>query len=531
MADTYNPGQEGVAITASPSLQSEKARFDPNGSANSLLKALGSESTQSSLDSFQTMYNHRKLQEQTMKIDGYTQQFLQDHEGGAVSQAQVKARFPETVPVIAARIAESVGRKQGSLDFAKVIDQVNADDALRLDTNRRNEFIANAKKDMFGSIGTGNEFYAAGVAQAMDAQVNQQELKWQGQTAQYHSQVQQDALSGEAVVALSAADPKSAFAAMDEKWGKSSSLNNIERNKTYVDAVIKTAATSDDPAVLDKIPQKYLNADSKAEIYKARIAITNQQWASFTRAKEFEAYQRSEADRKEKLTILTKASDGSDIDPSQYLRSPEIHAFAVDAMTTKLLPESSSKAASAAFENSLLSSANYGKTGTLKEITDQVLGLKGVMNPADRAALVEKLPKIMEGQVLMNDPSVKEAFRDHIGSRLDDLKASATGRLSLLLGQGNLRGQSVDLYEGEVKAGFRAYYEDNKGQWPTGRPARDIVDAAVAKTSTWMDRKISILSLTDEKPATSAKPAAPAAAQAKPTAAPTGLPKGVTLIK
>lgn len=526
MADQYSPGQESVAQTASPNISTVQARNDPNGSVNSLLAALGSESTQAGIANFKQAYDARKLQEQSMKIDGYTQQFMQDHAGGAVSQAQVKARFPETVPVIAARIAESVGKKQGALDFAKIIEQVNADDSLRLDTAKRNAFIANARKEQFSAIGEGNEFYAAGVVSAMDQQVQQQDLKWQAQTAQYHEQVQRTALSDEAVTAFQSADPKAALAAIDARWGQSSSLNNVERNKVYVDAVIKHAAISDDTDLLDRIPQKYLNVDSKAQIHTARLAITNQQWATFNHAKEFEAFQRQEQDRRDQTSILRTIADGGQVNPGQYIRNKEIHDFAVASMSTPTIPEANSQAAVQAFRTSLMAAANVGSVGSQADITKQVFGLRGRINPKDMAALVEEVPKLMEGSVLMNDPSVREAFRDHIGSRLDDLKASATGRLSLLLGQGNLRGQSVDLYEGEVRAGFQAYYQDNGGVWPKGREARNIVDAAVAKTSTWMDRKISILSLTDERATTPTATTRPAASTAP--AAPVGLPKGVT---
>jgi hypothetical protein len=288
--------------------------------------------------------------------------------------------------------------------------------------------------------------------------------------------------------------------------------------------------------VLDKIPQTYLNADSKAQIRSARIAITNQQWSAYSHAKEMEAMQRAEADRKDQTSILRTLADGGDVNPAQYIRNKEIHDFAVASMSTPSIPEASSKAALQAFRTSLMSSGMVGSVGTQAEITAQVLSLRGKMNPKDMADLVDEVPKLMQGSVLMNDPSVKEAFRDHITSRLDDLRASATGKLSLLLGQGNLRGQSVDLYEGEIRAGFNAYYSDNKGVWPTGRAARDIVDAAVAKTSTWMDRKTSVLSLTDEKPlAVPRGPTDPASPPKGVTpmvtpAGANGLPKGVRLI-
>lgn len=102
----------------------------------------------------------------------------------------------------------------------------------------------------------------------------QEELKWQGQTAAYHQEVQKTALMDETVTALNSADPKAALAAIDANWGKSSSLNNVERNKVYVDTLIKTAAVSDDIEVLNKIPQAPADYPSKSATHRSHTRDT-----------------------------------------------------------------------------------------------------------------------------------------------------------------------------------------------------------------------------------------------------------------
>lgn len=534
MATTYDPGREQYQVTAQPGLQSEKARFDPNGSMNSLLSALGTQGTQQGLADFQHVYDTKKLQDQTLKLDSYTQQFMQDHAGGSVSQAQVKTRFPEMVPVIAARVAESIGRRQGNNDFAKVIDQINSDDSLRLDTGKRNAFIEKARADMFSAIPVGNEFYSSGVVQAMDKQIAQQELKWQGQTAQYHEQVQKEALSGEVVTALNSADPKAMLQFIDGNYSQSSSLNNMERNKVYVDTVIKHAAVSDDPSILERLPQKYLNVDSKAEIYKAGIALKGQQWAQFTRNKEFAAYQRDEADRTAQLGILKKLANNEPIDPSEYIQNPRTHAFAVSALSTPMVDPASSQAASQAFRTSLLGSSMVGSLGSQKDVTTKAMSLKGYLNPGDLAKLVEEIPKLMEGSVLLNDPAIRRAFQDNLGYRLDDLAKSSTGELSKMLGQGNLRGKAQTLFENELQSGYSAHYATT-GEWPKNFDAKKIIDAAIGKATAQVDYRTSLQGLKEftSSQSSQARATAPTttATPSKSTAAPTGLPKGVTLIK
>ena len=531
--DAFNPGQEAASVTASPNIQTVQAQYDPNGSANKLIQALGAESTQRGLADFKQVYEQKKQNDQLLKIDHYTQQFENDHVSGAVSQAQVKARFPEMVPVIAARVAESIGKKKGALDIAKVIEEINGNDSLRLDTTQRAAFIAQKREELSKAIPAGNEFYSSGVVSAMDRAFGEQELKWQGQTAAYHQEVQKTALGDEAVTAFNSADPKAALAAIDSAYGRSSSLSNIERNKVYVDAVIKHAAVSDDPTVLEKIPQAYLNVDSKAQIYQATIAITGQQWAKFSRAKEFEAYQRTEADRKGKLEILNKLANNEDVNPAQYLKSPELHAYAVSSMEMPSIPEASSKAAVSAFTTSILSAGNVDSLGSQADITKAIFSLKGKMNPKDMAALVAEVPKLMEGTVLMNDPGIRRAFTDNIGFRLDDLGKSINPRIQLMLGTTNIRGNATAMFEEAIRENFKGSYRTT-GQWPIGVEARKITDAAVAKTSAYIDFQTSLKALDDHAgPVAAPTPSSGGRTQkpAAPTSTPTGLPKGVTLIK
>lgn len=528
--DAFNPGQEAASVTASPNIQAVQAQFDPNGSAHALVTALGADSTQRGLEGFQEAYNQRKLQEQSMKVGAYTQQFMDDHQGGAVSQAQLKERFPEMVPVIAARVAESIGKKQGTLDVAASIAEINGNDSLRLDTTQRAAYVAQKRAELFKNIPQGNDFYAAGVVSAMDQAFGQEEMKWQGQTAAYHQEVQKTALSGEAVTALQSADPKAALAAIDANYGMSSSLNNVERNKVYVDSVIKLASVSDDPSVLAKIPHSYLNIDSKAMIRNAEIAITGQQWAKFTRAKEFEQYQRDEGARKDKLQILETLGSNGNVDPGQYLKNPESHAFAVSAMSTARVPEAASQSVLQAFRTSILGSSQVSSLGSQQDLVNVAMKLTGI-NPSDKAALVKEIPELMKGTILMNDPTVHQAFTYSLASRLDDLSKSPSANIQRLMGTGNLRGNATAMYEGEIRGNFDAAYKTT-GQWPIGFEARKIVDAAVAKTSAYVDKMTSIEGLRVHQNDEPAAPAAGAKApKASPKAAPTGLPKGVTLIQ
>ena len=529
--DAFNPGQEAVTVTARPDLQTVQARNDPNGSVNSLIAALGSDSTQRNLAEFNHSYEVKKTTDQMGKLDYYSQTFEQDNKSGAVSQAQLKARFPEMVPVIAARVAESIGKKRGAADIAPIIEKINSDDNLRLDTKARTEYIAAEREKLFKTITPGNEFYAAGVVSAMDRSFQEQELKWQGQTAAYHTAVQLETFSGEVQQALGSADPKTALEALDTTYGTSSSLNPLERNKAVVNTAIAMAAAGDDTSILAAVPQRFLNIHSKAELAKTSIAIDTQRWAKYQRGQALEADRREETDRLGKLEILSTLGKGAEVNPANYMRSPALHDFAVKMMETPKVSEAASKSAVLSFRTSLLATGNVKALGSVSDLTGAVFALRGQVNPKDLGALVDEIPKLMEGQVLMNTPEIRRAYTDHISSRLDDLAKSPVSQIATMLGAGNLRGNAASMFESEIRSRFEAYYNDpaTKGQWPTGTPARLIVADAVTATTASIDKKLDPknwkeASTPQAQSTTSGGRTAPA-----PTS--TGLPKGVTLSK
>lgn len=539
MANDFNPGIEPVAQTGAPNVQTEVARNGDNATtgAGALMQALGTQGTQQALAQFNEMYEQRRLQEQTAKVGAYTQQFMQDHQDGAVSQAQLKQKFPEMVPVIAARVAESIGKQRGAQQFQSVIDQVNNDDSLRLDTAARQDFLNKAKAGLFSQIPQGNDFYASGVASAMNETIAQNEARWQGQTAQYHTQVQADSLGKEVTDAFvgTSGNPQ-AFAdklgQIDTNWSSSSSLNNLERNKIYVDQAIKYAAVSDDPNILKQIPDRYLNTDSKEQIRMAGIQIMNQRFANWNHQNELIDYQRKQQTRQAKIQINTDIANGANPNPAQYLSDPEAHEYAVSAMTQPRVAADTSAAAMTAFKNSILNTATLSGAGSLEDLTTAALHIPSI-NPTDRAALVAELPSLMDGRIALKEPRVESTYTTRIGSRLEMLSKSIPATLASMNGLGALTAQARSMYDNEIRNSYGAYYESNGKQWPRGKDAQDLIDRAADRVSTFMDHKSSLDAISEmgSKPApggTSAAPSGkPAAATNKPAPA---LPKGVTKI-
>jgi hypothetical protein len=93
MTQQYDPGVEALQTTAAPNIQTVLASGDPrSSSAFRLAEALGK--VQPALEQFQQEQEHRKTQEQMLKVDAYREQFVKDMQpDGAVTQAQVRERF------------------------------------------------------------------------------------------------------------------------------------------------------------------------------------------------------------------------------------------------------------------------------------------------------------------------------------------------------------------------------------------------------------------------------------------------------
>lgn len=512
----YNPGQEAVAQTASPNIQTVQARSDPNGSVSRLLGALGTAGTQDTLARFSASQERQKLEDQTMKLEGYTQQFMQDHGGGAVSQAQVKERFPETVPVIAARIAESVGRKQGASDFAKIIEQVNGDDSLRLDTAARNAFITKARKEQFSAIASGNEFFAAGVAGAMDQAVQQQELKWQGQTAQYHEQAQRDALSAEVVAAFNGADPKAALDSIDSRWGRSSSLNNIERNKIVVNSAIDLAFVNDDPAVFGMVPSRFLNVDSKAALEKARVQLIDRRVTGYKNAEYLRDVRRKEDERNTKLEIIDMVVSGRKVDPAAYRESPEAFEFAMKMREAPRLDESFSVGNAQVIKDLIHTDSTSGRGETLQSYTDKIVSNPN-MNPKEKQALLAELPKVLEGAQMMSLPAVRQPLNDILAPALAALDASPMTSTNQMRTGINVRSQIVRGYDNDIRRLFEAEREQT-GSYPKGHRQIELVDIAVERAGKQLVQLTRLISEAKAAPVASPTPAAAPAPVAPPSA-------------
>lgn len=509
----YDPRAEALQTTAAPNIATEQARFDPrSSSAFQLAEALGK--AQPVLDQFNQDYERKRMQDQLMKVDAYKEQFMKDHQGGGVTAAQVKERFPETVPVVAARVAESIGLDYGKKQINSIIDEINQNDNLRLDSKARNEFIQKKRADIIGNIGNGNEFYSNGVIKGIDQELRGWENGWQNQTAAYHTKVQAEAFTNEIGQALNAG---ASLEDIDKKWGQSSSLNNIERKKLVVDTVIQKAYATDDPSLLSKIPTVFLNDEYKKQVKQAELQIQQIRIGKVRDAQFLQGVQREEETRNMKGAIVKDMAAGVQVNPAVYAGNPEAFGYAMQMKDQAILPDTMSVGNATRIKTAILNGSTVG-TLNQNQVIDQIMANPAI-NPKEKQKLIEDVPKLLEGMLIMKDDSVTSAMTN----RLDPvIKAIETGPFAKLFQvQGvNVRAQALNTFQNQLQQSMVAWFEDPKlgagKQWPVGLEKQRIINEAIQSTETNITKLTEMYTKSGAGAGEGAKPSTPAARKYNP---------------
>jgi hypothetical protein len=478
----YNPTAELTQVIASPNIQGERAGHDPRASsAFRLAEALGI--AMPVLEKFGQDYERKKLEEQTAQLEHFKEVFAQDREGGAVSQAQVKERFPETVPVIAARIAEGMGKRDADQKTSALIAEINTNDELRLDPTKRTSFIQQKRAEMFGQIPKGHEFYSSGFAAGMDAQLQQWDNSWKREDAAFHEKVQAEGLSKEVVTAINSGQ---SLEPIDKKWAASSSLNHLERNKIVIDTVVDTALVNDQPELLKKVPARFLNAAAKEALRVAEVRITENRFATMRQAELLKDRAKSEELVKLKTEMLDGMAAGKPVDPLKYHKNHDAFEFAVRMKDLSLVDEVVSASHVVEVEQEVLNGATVGTSADLESLADRIR-LSPRLTVQHKKGILEKLPKLMEGRTLMEDPTVRQPINDRLGPRLQALESSTNGALMSLLKGRNLRSEVMKQYTNDVRRLFRAEFEDT-GRWPKGHRKEELIDKAVDRAESTLEK-------------------------------------------
>lgn len=484
----YDPGAEALQTTASPNIQTIQARFDPrSSSAFQLAEALGK--TEPILEKWREEQKREKLQNDLLQLPALQARFRQELNNGTVTATQVGTMRPDLSTVVRARVAEGIGAEHGKEQIQGLINEVAGNAELLQDNTKRAEFIAKRKSEIFGKLG-GDDFYRAGFISSVDKELNQWENGWQRQTNQYQTAVQERDFSGKAAEALASPDPAAALETLDSSWGQSSSLNNIKRKELIVGTAIDQAVAGGNTAILDKVPEKYLNADLKAKIADTKQKIESWRMSQYRFAREYEKEQQAERVRTGKLEILKEFSEGGQINPFKYQNVPELFEYAQGMVNAPRVSEPDSAAASTQIRQTILNQSTV--VGMDPKTTIDQIHRNPYINPKDKVKLIEEVPKLIEGTIAMQDPMVRSVLDTRIEARLKALEGSTNARIQTLISGRNLRGEVMKTFDMGIRQEFQSYYESNNRTWPTGRAKQEIIDRQTEKAEKLLESMTSV---------------------------------------
>ncbi|MBX6334645.1 hypothetical protein IRY61_04895 [Candidatus Saccharibacteria bacterium] len=445
-------------------------------------------SLNSSLQQYGLKRQEALLKEQQMKLPAYVEQIKRDYGTGKITAVQVGEIFPETVPTIRARIAQALGEEWGRQQMKRIVDEVLTNENLRLNTEARREFIERRRAELFAEIGGGNDFYEAGAIAAFEKELNAHELNWQRETAAYHMDLMGKQWQREVVERLAEGGPE-ALLELDEEWKHTGGLNNQTRNALLVDAVAQVAYEQDNPELLDKIPQRFLNRETKLTIADYKAKIENFRWNQYSRQMQMLNHQREESIREAKKEILRRLHEGEELNPGEFRDIPEAEDYLNSVIGRPRVNPLKSAAAAQGLRTAILQSATTGRIRGIELDSDrfnegQIINMileDRDLNHEDALKLINEVPKLLEGISLLRDDDVRQQLNDRLRPHLDQLNASLPSVLERALGGRSLHGVAIQFFQDELRRSFNAYYE-TENDWPRGFKRLELIEQAIQKT-------------------------------------------------
>jgi hypothetical protein len=431
-------------------------------------------------------YQQGKEEDQMAKLRFYTEQFMSDKEKGAVTAAQVKEQFPELVPTVAARIAQATGEIEAKRWVQGQIQEILQNDDLRLNTQNRQAYLEQIREEARGIIGE-NEFYGTGFLTQLDRSLGEFETSWMRETASHHEQIQTESFSNQVAQVLQSGGD---LMELDAQWKDSSSLSNLERNAIVVETAIAQAVANQNPALLEKVPDRFLNAESKGKIAQAQQQIEQSMYSRFVRSRELAEWERTQRIRDGKVHILSRLAGGEEVPPAEFYHTPELFEY---AMRLNSQPTISSTVSVRNAENLKSRILQAGTTGSFMDdpefqmffgdedsvseegLRDFILS-RSDLNPAEQQALIEEVPVLMDGVNFIRNPEFNTHYTNTIGNDVQVFARSVQGSVLQQMGV-NVQGDVQNAYRERLRQEVMAYIE-TKGEIPKGQDKLDILQRA-----------------------------------------------------
>jgi len=424
----------------------------------------------------------------------YVQQVIEDNGNGSITAAQIGEIVPEAVPSLRWRVSEAVGMDWGKEKAAQIALEIQNNEHLQHDTEARQEFIDQKREEFFAEAGNDNDFWHGGAMSAFQKTIGAWEHRWLEQTANYHKQLSISQFKDEVSEVFVAQGPE-ALLTLDQQWNESGPLHHTTRNQAVVEAIIDLASDQG-PELLDHIPDRFLNRKTKEKIREAKKTMAA---AEITRARQLswlEGEERKMRQRDIQVKILNDLSENPAAIPhfSEYPDEPELWGWIETVASSGAIEPAESAHTSRSLERQILLAATLGDASPLglgpgeftQENLTQEIMYHPAINSADRVALIEKIPTLLEGHNIIRDEDVSNAFDTSVKPLIDNvLKSGPSEELENILRGRSLVAHSTRMYYTNIEEQLVDFMDEN-GRWPTGAEKRPMVRAAAEEVQDWI---------------------------------------------
>ena len=237
------------------------------------------------------------------------------------------------------------------------------------------------------------------------------------------------------------------------------------------------------------------------------------------------------------IQIYRDAASGKQIDLRQYIENPELMRVADDVRTRNFhTTHEASAARKAQIIQGIVLGSTFGDVRhlginrsdfTLDGLSKAIMSDK-VLTTQDTTEILNSLPKLMQGSVVMNDPVIKYVYDTIIKPQLDVADGSVIARMNKALGgTTSVHVKANEMFQKSVYHQAQADFAKT-GEWPKHHRLIEIAQQAGRETNGWLLYYTDIANVgaveaqtAKEKAArnATASPAGPASAPSAPPAA------------
>lgn len=422
------------------------------------------------------------------------QQIKDDRGNGLITAAQVGEIFPEMVPSLRWRLAEAMGRDWGKERAQLIALEIENDEHLQYDTEARQEYITRRRSEYFEEAGGDNDFWHGGAMSSFNKAMETWDYRWLERTANYHKQLATTQFKDEVTEAYLHLGPQ-ALLDIDQEWRESGPLHHTTRNEAVVEAVIELASTHG-PQMLDHIPDRFLNRETKQKINEARNAIAAAEVTRMRNTVWMEEQQRKERQRGLQIGILQRLADDPRAIPhfSEFADEPELWGFIENVANAGAIEPGESAHTARSIERQILVAGTTGNSEILgipqgefnqETLTDAIMYHPGI-NARDRVALINKVPELMQGHNLIRDEDVRSIFDTAVQPLIQNVLSGGINETlkNLLQGQ-SLVAKATNMFYDNIEQHFMDYMDEH-GRWPIGSQKRAIVREVSREVTDWI---------------------------------------------